>query len=99
MLGVTPAVLAALRPHLTLFGPPEPNPAGADPLVAAALALISPTGSAPLGGQAPLEPTTVRITATASGPGNARATRVAIVRTGANLPRGFAVLAWGSNLD
>src|SRR6266849_5130295 len=39
VLGVTPAVLNALRPHLTLFGPPEPNPVGADPAVATALAL------------------------------------------------------------
>ena len=27
VLGMTPAVLMAIRPHLTLFGPPEPNPA------------------------------------------------------------------------
>ena len=27
VLGMTPAVVAAIRPHLTLFGPPEPNPA------------------------------------------------------------------------
>ena len=40
VLGMTPALLAALRPHLTLYGPPEPDPAGADPVVAAALALI-----------------------------------------------------------
>jgi general secretion pathway protein K len=99
VLGVNSAVLAALRPHLTLFGPPEPNPAGADPLVAAALALISPTGSAPLGGQARPDATTVRITATAFGPANSRATRVAIVRVGATLPHGYAVLAWGSGVD
>ncbi len=37
VLGMTPAVLAAIRPHLTLFGPPEPNLASADPVVAAAL--------------------------------------------------------------
>ena len=78
---------------------PEPNPAGADPLVAAALALISQTGSAPPGGQAPPDATTVRITATASGPANSRATRVAIVRIGATLPHGYAVLAWGAGVD
>jgi hypothetical protein len=29
VLGITPAVLAAIRPHLTLFGPPEPSAATA----------------------------------------------------------------------
>ena len=38
VLGMTPAVLMAIRPHLTLFGPPEPTPATTDPVVAAALA-------------------------------------------------------------
>src|SRR5246127_3460709 len=46
VLGVTPAVLMAIRPHLTLFGPPAPNPATTDPVVAAALALTSTIGSA-----------------------------------------------------
>src|SRR5271166_31262 len=34
VLGMTPAVLAAIRPHLTMFGPPEPSPATTDPVVA-----------------------------------------------------------------
>src|SRR5215510_117539 len=38
VLGMTPAALAAIRPHLTLFGPPEPSTATVDPFVAAALA-------------------------------------------------------------
>src|SRR5690242_19017562 len=38
VLVVTPEKFAAIRPHLTLFCPPEPNPATADPVVAAALA-------------------------------------------------------------
>jgi hypothetical protein len=41
----------------------------------------------------------VRITALASGPGNARVTRTAVVRTGATLPQGYAVLAWGNSLN
>src|SRR6201987_2378806 len=49
VLGMTPAVLMAIRPHLTLFGPPEPNPATTDPVVAAALALTVTIGSAPTG--------------------------------------------------
>ena len=46
VLGMTPAVLAAIRPHLTLFGPPEPNQATTDPVVAAALALTAQAGPA-----------------------------------------------------
>jgi len=38
VIGMTPATLAAIRPHLTLFGPPQPNAASTDPFVAAALA-------------------------------------------------------------
>jgi len=99
VLGVTPAVLAAIRPHLTLFGPSEPNPASTDPVVTAALAEIAKTGPAPLANQAPPDVATVRITATAAGPGNARAVRTSIVRIGTTLPHGYAVLAWGSGFD
>jgi general secretion pathway protein K len=97
VLGMTPATLAAIRPHLTLFGPQETNPATADPVVAAALALASQAGPATLSAnQAPQDLLTVRITAFASGPGNARVIRYAVVRTGPSLPRGYTVLAWGS---
>ena len=95
VLGMTPAVLAAIRPHLTLFGPPQPNLAGADPIVAAALAAIPQAPQAPVSGsQPPQDQLMVRITATAFGPNNARVTKSAIVRVGAMLPGGYAVLAW-----
>jgi general secretion pathway protein K len=100
VLGMTPSVLAAMRPHLTLFGPPEPNPAGADPIVAAALALIA---HAPQAGSvqslAVPDVVTVRITAIALGPGNARVKRAAVVRIGPMLPHGYATLAWGAGFD
>jgi general secretion pathway protein K len=105
VLGMTPAVMMAIRPHLTLFGPPEPNPATTDPVVAAALALTSTVGSSPASqpvvqpGPASPDNLTVRITALASGPGNARVTRTAVVRTAVTLPQGYAVLAWGSSLN
>lgn len=104
VIGMTPAVLSLIRPHLTLFGPPEPNPATTDPVVAAALALASPAGAlaGPLGAQAGLAPPdalTVRISALAIGPGSARVTRTAVVRTGAALPQGYSVLAWAGTLD
>jgi len=105
VLGVTPAVLTAIRPHLTLFGPPEPNPATTDPVVAAALALPSTIGSSPAGQPAvqqglaaPVDALTVRITALATGPGNARATRTSVVRTGTP-PQGYTVLAWGNSFN
>ena len=101
VLGMTPAVLTAIRPHLTLFGPQEPNSTTTDPVVAAALAMTSTTGQPVVqpGPAAPPDALTVRITALAVGPGNARVTRTAVVRTGVTLPQGYAVLAWGSSLN
>jgi general secretion pathway protein K len=100
VLGMTPAVLGLLRPHLTLYGPAEPNPAGNDPAVATALAVVAQSS----GAAAPFDPTppdivTARITALASGPGNAHVQRVAVVRIGAALPNGYTVLAWGNQVD
>jgi general secretion pathway protein K len=37
VLGMTPTILAAIRPHLTLFGPPQPSVTTPDPVVATAL--------------------------------------------------------------
>ena len=99
VLGMTPATLAAIRSHLTLFGPQEPNPATVDPMVAAALALLAQGGPALPANQVPQDLLTVRITAAAAGPGNARVIRFAVVRTGATLQRGYTVLAWGSSAD
>ena len=100
VLGMTPAILAAIRPHLTLFGPAEPNPLSADPIVAAALSRIRPVSAVTASAnQAAENPLLVRMTATASGPNNARVQRSAIVRVGAALPGGYAVLAWGGDLD
>ena len=101
VLGMTPAVLLAIRPHLTLFGPQEPNPATTDPVVAAALAMTSTAGQPVVqpGPAAAQDALMVRITALAAGPGNARVTRTAVVRTAATLPQGYAVLAWGSSLN
>jgi general secretion pathway protein K len=100
VLGMTPALLAALRPHLTLFGPAEPNLTGTDPVVTAALATIPQLGqAAPPAAAAPTDLSTVRISAAALGSGNAQVTRMAIVRVGPTLPQGYAVLSWGSESD
>src|ERR1700730_740365 len=78
VLGMTPAVLAAVRPHLTLFGPPEPNALSADPIVAAALSQIRQVApiAAPAS-QGPDAPLIVRMIASALGPSNARVQRSA----------------------
>ena len=100
VLGVTPAVLAALRPHLSLFAPALPNPEHADPIIAAALAAAAKATTTAPPRPAPASNTlTVRITATAEGPGNARIARGAVIRTAPGLPEGYAILAWGSRLD
>ena len=100
VLGMTPAVLAAIRPHLTLLGPAQPNPLTADPIVTAALAEIRVASQVPApANQTPENPVIVRITASALGPSNARVQRSAIIRVGAGLPGGYTVLAWGSGLD
>src|SRR6516162_889870 len=100
VLGMTPATLGAIRPHLTLFGPAEPNPATTDPVVAVALAQ-SAQGSpiAPPANQLPQDLSTTRITAAASGPGNARVIRFAVAQIGSALPQGYTVLTWGSRTE
>lgn len=93
--GMTPALLAALRPHLTLFGSPNPDPADADAEVAAALALLGqPPPGAPAAPAAGTDLATARIHAAAHGPGNALVTRTAIVRIGPSLTNGYTLLAW-----
>jgi general secretion pathway protein K len=94
VIGITPAVLAAIRPHLTLFGPPQPSADSTDPFVAAVLAESSQAEAVPSASQPPPDVLTTRITAVAFGSGNPRVTRSAIVRFGAALPLGYQVLAW-----
>jgi general secretion pathway protein K len=101
VLGMTPAVLAAIRPHLSLFGPPQPDAAHADPVVAAILAAVAPGNPIAASQRNPQAPdvVTARITADADGPGNARVRHVAVVRVGEMLPGGYAIFAWDSGLD
>jgi general secretion pathway protein K len=94
VLGMTSATFAAIRPHLTLFGPPQPSPTTTDPFVATALASVASTEPAVSANQPPPDVLTTRITAIASGPSSAQVTRSAIVRFGAALPLGYQVLAW-----
>ena len=95
VVGMTPDVLATIRPHLTLYGPSQPSAASADPIVAAALALAGHAAAVPLAAEPPPDVVTTRITASALGLGNGHAIRRAVVRFGAALPRGYEVLSWG----
>ena len=102
VLGMTPAVLAAIRPHLTLYGPQAPELAAADPIVAAAFDFVRkrPGGfraNVPRGRRGGV--TTVRITATAHGPENAEVTRVAVIRFNPQKPYASAMLAWGPSIE
>jgi len=103
--GMTNKLLDALRPHLTLFGPAEPNADDADPVVTAAIDLagrISSSagpGVAAAAANADLDLVTARIRATAHGPGGAEVSRAAIVRIGPFNSRGYALLAWGNRVD
>lgn len=92
VLGITPALLAALTAHLTLYWDTDPVPELADPVVRAALRDVGVTRRA---GQASSQ--VVRITADVRRPDGTRATRRAFVRLGASPNRrGWRVLAWGS---
>jgi len=94
VIGMPPATLAAIRPHLTLFGPPQPNAASTDPFVAATLSETANAETVPSASQPPPDVLTTRITVTAFGSRNTPVIRSAIVRFGAVLPRGYEVLAW-----
>jgi general secretion pathway protein K len=99
--GMTPTVLAAIRPHLSLFGPAHPDAAHANPVVTAILALVAPGNPIPASRRNTPAPDvlTARITADAYGPGNARVRHVAVVRVGEMLLGGYAILASDSGLD
>lgn len=100
IVGMTPAIVVALRPHLSLFAPALPNPARADHAVATALETIARAGApASVLPTVPSDNRTVRIVAVAHGPNNAFVYRTAIVKVGPAQARGFAVVAWDSGID
>jgi general secretion pathway protein K len=100
VIGMTPATLAALRPHLSLFAPAQPNPARADPVVAAALELVARAGASVSAlTNPPSDNRTVRIVVIAHGPSNAVVTRTAIVKLGPAQASGYAIVAWDSAAD
>lgn len=91
VLGMNPSLLAALKPHLTLWSTTDPNPAFADALVLSALRVA---GVPPFAG-ASNEARVIAITAAAALPNAAAVTRRAVVRFGYSPDgRGWRVLAW-----
>jgi len=103
--GMTAPLFRALQPHLTLFGPADPNPAAADPVVSAALVLSGALAASGVPPSPPANPNAsadiivARIHAAAEGPGNARVRRMAVVRIGGREPPGYRPLAWGNDED
>lgn len=96
VIGMTPEVFAAIRPHLSLYAPVEPLLAQADPVVAAAMTQAG--AIQPNAARRRTNLLTVRISAVASGPNQARASRTAIVRV-SPITRTYAVLSWAGDRD
>jgi general secretion pathway protein K len=91
VMGMTPALLARLRPHLTVFTDTDPDMTTRDPLVARALAAIGATAV----GAGPGGPQVVSITADAHGVGGSQFTAREIVRTNARpIGRRYDVLEY-----
>ena len=89
VLGMTPALLNALTPYLSLYAYGDPDPLLAAPPLRQALLDIGARG----GGA--LETRVVEITASASGAGPAQTTRRATILFGPSASgRGWRVLAW-----
>jgi general secretion pathway protein K len=93
VLGMTPAILNRLAPHLSIYSTAQPQLSTADPVVAAALRDVAEGQD--IAAPAPAASRILSITATVVGPGDARATRHADVRiaTDDHGP-GYAILTW-----
>lgn len=91
VLGMTPAILLALKPHLTIWTTGPPDPAYADALV---LAALRDAGAASASRSAEVA-RVIAITAVASQPDAPREIRRAVVRFGFSPDgRGWRILAW-----
>jgi len=89
VLGMTPEILAALRPHLSIFELLPPDPAQADPIVKQALSILP--------GQNGIDhsaPDAVAISATVKTKSGNEFTRHAIVRLGPAFETGYGILEW-----
>jgi general secretion pathway protein K len=92
IIGMTPALLALVLPHLSLYQTTDPNPAVSDAIIRRALILSGPpaAGTAGYNGSAPV----VTIEAIVKGQGGAVARRDAIASiAGANTSTPFQILS------
>lgn len=90
--GMTPALLAALTPHLSLFATGDPDAGDADPVVLAAMQAATGRAPRPERGGAP--PSVVRVTATAAGPNGTRFVRRAVLALNRQAAEPVRVLGW-----
>ena len=93
VLGMTPALLGRLAPHLSLFHDGDPDPGLADPVTLRALRRsrnAQQLAPGPRGGVR-----LVAVTATANQANGTTFTRRAIVRVGEGRSRPFQILEWG----
>jgi general secretion pathway protein K len=96
VLGMTPALLQALRPHLSLYQSAAPDPNSADPVVAAAVQSATAAAAEPAAAPPPDQIQTVVIEATAVSAEGGRFSRRAIVRAGSAVRGRYALLAWNT---
>jgi general secretion pathway protein K len=98
VLGMTPALLAALAPHVSVFQEGDPDRRLTDPVVAAALAAEDqPPAASPGGRDEQQGALVVEIMARTLAPAGARFTRRAVVRFAAvtrSNPSPWRILAW-----
>lgn len=99
VLGMTPELLKAVLPHLSLYQRGPPDPATADPTVARALRHLPPAPPPAPDDGARRPGLTVSIEVEVNTVGGARFTRHAVARIDPVFARGYAVLAWGGELD
>jgi general secretion pathway protein K len=96
VLGMTPELLARLRPHLSLFSQTDPLASTTDPVVAMAIRDTGGAGRAAANGRLQV----ALITARAQGLDGARFTRRAAIRIGGDVrDRPWKVLAWTRSED
>ena len=98
VIGMSPDIVNTLRPHLTLYGPAQPNPAVADPAVIAALTLLQEgrisTGNPRTPSQIEEGPRALRIFARADGPRDAVSSATVIVRLTDMQTQPYVLQSW-----
>jgi general secretion pathway protein K len=95
VFGMTPALYACLKPHLSLYATGEIDRSAADPLVAGLLPAPAPGGT--VAAANPQAPQIVSILAETETDDGGHASRHAVVQLGPGLPRGYALLSWDSD--